>query len=510
MRYEANNIAVPKNGVTRARSTSFWREALLNKLTVPQVLMTLILTSCFIVYTMANGDMISGSLIVVGIVALIIVWGVLASAKFGVAMLLTSGYLLAVPGKLNINFPLGTLLDGLQYLLIIGFFFRQKMRKDFAVFKNPLSYAVLVWVLYNFAEIGNPNMVSAQAWLFTIRSTAVITLMYFIYVYEIQDVSFIKFIFKLWLGLAMIAALNGFHQEVFGFFPFEKQWLYSDPLRVELLFQGGHMRKFSIFADPVSFGYNMASAATLCIALIFGPYKTYKKVILGVSACFFLMTMMYSGTRGAFPLLPAAIVILAMLKFNRRVMVFSIIFAVVFVGLIFVPSSNQNIMRFQSAFRPNNDASYNLRKHNQALIRPYIQSHPMGGGLGTTGYWGNRFSPGTFLANFPPDSGYVRVAVESGTIGLLILCTLIFIALRTGINNYYLIKDPELKTMCLGMVMVIFVYNVANYPQEAFVQFPSNILFFFAFALINVTRNLDIKKQLEQNAQPEIASRNEE
>ena len=172
-----------------------------------------------------------------------------------------------------------------------------------------------------------------------------------------------------------------------------------------------------------------------------------------------------------------------------------------FLVLIFLPTGNQNILRFQTAFRPNNDLSYKARKINQARIRPYIRAHPIGGGLGATGVWGQRFAPGSFLANFPPDSGYVRVAVETGTIGLIVICCMIFAALVTGINNFYLIKDPELKNYCLATTMVIFAYNVGNYPQEAIAQYPSSVIFVLCMALTRVTKLLDDKKQLQLAAQ---------
>lgn len=503
MRIDPSNIEPAQHGATKTRRRGFWDDILLNKFSKPQVIVFLVLMLGFVVYTLSNGDIVTPNLILIGLLGIIIACGVIVYPKFGIAVLFIAGYFLFMPGKFGVDFPVGTLLDLLQYLLIIGFFLKQKYDRNWAIFKDPLSIVILIWILYNFAEIANPQAISPLAWLYTIRTTAVIILIYYIFVYQIRDVSFIKFMLKLWLALALVAALDAFHQEIFGFFSFEKNWLYSDPLRVELLFQGGHMRKFSIFGDPVTFAYNMAAAAALCIALLFGPYKTYKKVILACMAGFFLLTMLYSGTRGAFPLVPAAIGLLAILKFNKKILVLSVIFGALFIGLIFVPTSNQNILRFQTAFRPNEDASYKARKINQARIRPYIQSHPIGGGLGATGTWGQRFAPNSFLANFPPDSGYVRVAVELGTIGILILCILVFIALKTGINNYYLIKDPELKTFCLGMVMVVFVYNVGNYPQEAFSQYPSNIIFFFCIALITITRNIDKQKQLELAAQNE-------
>lgn len=176
-------------------------------------------------------------------------------------------------------------------------------------------------------------------------------------------------------------------------------------------------------------------------------------------------------------------------------LVLMVIFGIVMLGLINMPTSNTNLVRFQSAFRPSNDASYNVRVENQKRIQPYIQRHPIGGGLGATGVWGVRFAPYSFLAQFPPDSGYIRVAVELGWIGLLLICSLIFIILKKGINNYFKIKDPELRSYCLAMVLIIFALNVGNFPQEALVQYPLNVYFYLFAAIINISYRLDQQKQ---------------
>ena len=208
--------------------------------------------------------------------------------------------------------------------------------------------------------------------------------------------------------------------------------------------------------------------------------------------------MLFSGTRAANILLPAALGLFAILRYNKKVILFCCGAAVVLAGLVYVPTTNVNLFRFQSAFKPNSDASYNVRAINQKRIQPYILTHPMGGGLGSTGVWGERFTPGTYLASFPPDSGYVRVAVEEGWLGLLIFCIYIFVIMRTGIRNYFKIEDRELKTYCLAMTLIIFAYNLANFPQEALVQYPSNILFYLWAALINITLVLDKQKKEER------------
>jgi len=99
---------------------------------------------------------------------------------------------------------------------------------------------------------------------------------------------------------------------------------------------------------------------------------------------------------------------LAILKFNRRILVAVLIAGFVLAVLIKMPTSNPSLVRFQTAFNPSKDASFNVRAENQRRIQPYILSHPIGGGLGSVWHLGQRFAPNSFLAKFPPDSGYVR------------------------------------------------------------------------------------------------------
>jgi len=471
-------------------------------LTFPAKISPVILTICLSVFTVlfALGTYRFG--IIFSLLGVVILIGIPFAAsiifypKFGMLVLLISAYFIMWVIRMGIDFPLGTLMDGLELLLIIGFFVSQKRNTDWKMFKNPISYMILVWIAYNLLQFLNPTAESRLAWVYTIRSLAMVMLTYFIFMAQIKTVSFLRLIFKVWIMLAFIAALYAFKQEHFGFFGFEERSI-DTPTQRSLLFIGGHWRKFSIFSDPVAFSYNMVISSILCIVLMLNKMKTYKKVILGFLVMFFLLNMLYSGTRGAYPLLPIAIFMLVILKFNSKILIASAIGLVFFTILIFIPTSNSNIKRFQTAFRPSDDASFNVRKINQKRIQPYIQSHPFGGGLGATGTWGNRFSPNSYLANFPPDSGYVRVAVELGYVGMLIFCTLMFIILKTGIKNYYVIKDPELKNYCLAMLLIVFALNVGNYPQEAFVQFPNSIYFYLTIALLNVTVFLDRKKQQE-------------
>lgn len=443
-----------------------------------------------------KAGIIGGVLFLIAITGIPLICSIIAFPKFGITICVIGAYLLMWFYGMISGFPLGTVMDGLQALLILAFFIGQKNKPDWSLFKQPIGIIILIWVSYNFLQVINPTAESRMAWLYTIRSVAMVMLMYFIFCYNIRTLPFLKFLIKVWLSLALFAAVYAFKQEYFGFFDFEKNIL-SDPRVRALYFIGGHWRKFSIFSDPVAFSYNMVTPAIFCICMLFSPLKPWKKAMLGIMAIIFILAMLTSGTRGAFVLIPAGMVLLVIMKLNIKVVLFSIATGILMAVLIFMPTASPSIERFQSAFKPTEDASFNVRAINQKKIQPYIQTHPFGGGLGATGVWGSRFSPHSFLAQFPPDSGYVRVAVETGSVGLLLICTLMVIFLVTGINSYFSIRDPELKSYCLAMVIIIFAYAIGNYPQEAIVQYPSNIYFYLFAAIITITKKLDLEKQAE-------------
>jgi putative inorganic carbon (HCO3(-)) transporter len=438
-----------------------------------------------------------GVLFLLGISIGPIIYSIVMYPKFGMLVLIIMAYILFMLPQLGVDGPIGTLMDFLQCLLILGVIIQIKKKPGESMFKGPVTTVIYIWLGYNLLEIGNPAAESRLAWLYTVRTIAGVTLCYFVFMYNIRSVSYIRLFIIIWLILTFIGAAYGFKQEYIGFNGYEKAYLDSPDI-ASLLFIDGHWRKFSIFSDPVSFAYNMVMPIIYIICIVTANIKLWKKIALVCLAIFFFDAMLFSGTRGANVLIPAALLLFGILKFNRQILIFTAIAAMLMAVLIFIPTSNPNLQRFQTAFRPNNDDSYNLRKMNQKRIQPYIITHPMGGGLGATGEWGKRFAPGSYLANFPPDSGYIRVAVEDGWIGLLIFCTFMFVIVRTGINNFYKIENPELKTYCLAATLIVFAYNIANFPQEALVQFPSNILFYFWAALINITFRLDIALREEK------------
>lgn len=425
------------------------------------------------------------------VLALPFLYAIIFIPAFGILLLLVMSYFIFGIIRLGVDYPVGTIMDGIEWMLLIGLLVKPRLPGNWKLLEDPVGLVILLWVFYNILEVLNPAAASYLAWLYTIRSVGIVVLMYFVFRYHIRSLELVRFILYVWLGLALITALYAFKQEYIGFSIAEAQFIHDNPDVADLLFIDGHWRKFSFLSDPVAFSYNMVISAILAVCMLGAVKKWWKKVLLIALTVVYVWAMSFSGTRGAYVLIPAALAFYTILNFNKYVFFASILAGMVLVVLIFMPTSNSTLFRFQSAFRPSQDASYLLRKKNQEKIKPYIMTHPMGGGLGATGVWGQRFAPESFLASFPPDSGYVRVGVEMGWIGLFLFCTLMFAMLRAAVLNFFRIRNKELKSYCLAMILIIFVLNIGNFPQEALVQFPNSVYIYLVAALAGITLQLD-------------------
>ena len=466
---------------------SIWEEKLLNPFGAGLLVLLALGAALLVGYF----GLLPGLLLIAALVGVPAVYGIVAYPKLGIVILLVAAYLLFFFIRMGLDFPVGTVMDGIEWLLVLGTILARRHATGESVFKSAIAVMLLIWVAYTLLEVINPWAESQMAWLYTVRTVGAVTLMYFVFVANIDSVSYLRGLVGLWLALALVGALYGFKQEIFGYSPKEFQDILADPTSIELLFIDGHWRKYSIFSDPVGFAYNMVMAVFICICLFQIKKGFFPKLGLLLVAGLCVASMLFSGTRGAYVLLPAGGLMFFLLRFNRTLVVLAIVASFAFAFLIMIPTGNPTLYRFQTAFKPTDDPSFNLRTINQKRIQPYIQSHPIGGGLGATGVWGTRFSPDSYLAKFPPDSGYVRVAVEMGWVGLFLFCCLMFVILKTGIDHFFLLRNEELKAYCLAMTLVIFVLGIGSYPQEAIVQFPSNVLFYLAAAIIQVCLRLD-------------------
>ncbi len=470
---------------------------LIEKLNNLAGIIALILCSAVAAYIVTTMGFGIGIALIILIVGLPIFFAIIFNLKFGITIVIVFAFFLMFLTRITDAIPLGTIVDLIIALMIFGLIIKQVNERDWSFAKNPISKVMAVWLLYNILQVANPTAESKLAWVYVVRSVIGVLILYFIIIYSIKDVKFITFLIKLWIFLAFIGALWGYYQEYIGFLGFEDNWIREDDLRFRLLFIAGRFRKFSIFSDPVVFGYLMAYTSIMLIILIAeGPFSKGKKIIMGFLAAFMLNSMLFSGTRSAYVIIFGGLVFYAVLRLNKKILITAGALLVFGIVLVFIPTSNPNLKRFQSAFRPSEDLSYLVRQQRQALIRPYILSHPFGGGLGSVGVWGRRFNPGSFLAKFAPDSTYVRLAVETGWVGLLLYLILFYTVFYVGVKDYMKLRDPLLKAYCSAMLVALYIIAIGSYPQQA-TQMPNGLFVYIAIAIVNRAKYFDISYKEE-------------
>lgn len=431
-----------------------------------------------------------GLLFFAGVFALPVVVACIFNLQIGVMVMICASFVVPAIMKFT-EAPIGMALDGLLFAMAFGVVVKLSRHRDFEFLKHPISLLVVIWIYYNLIQIINPAAQSRLAWVYTVRSVAIQLLLYFVACCAFKTKKSMVLALKLMIFCAFISALYSFKQEFVGFSTYEMAWLTADKKRFQLIFQWDRLRVFSFFSDPTTFGILMAYMGVCCMILITGPFSIFKKIMLATGAGSMMLGMAYAGSRTPFVLVPIGILFYTLMTFRKSTLIVTGIFIVLGAGMVMKSTSNAVIWRIQSTFQPKVDASVQVRLNNQKRIQPFIKSHPIGAGLGSTGAWGARFTPDSWLASFAHDSLFVRLAVETGYVGLIIYMILLFIAMKTGIYYYYRCIDPEIKVYYLSVLSIVFLLTLASYPQEAITLLPNSVIFYICLAMLVKLKDFD-------------------
>jgi hypothetical protein len=230
----------------------------------------------------------------------------------------------------------------------------------------------------------------------------------------------------------------------------------------------------------------MAFSGLACLVLAIGPFPNfYRLVFLGLAGLMFI-SMSFSGTRTSIAMVAVGVVFYILVTIRtRKTMIAAVMAAVAAVLILFGPFYGGTINRIRSTFSPQEDASMSVRDKKRIRLQPYILAHPFGGGPNTTGANGVRYSSGHYLAGgWDPDSGYLLTALELGWIGLFFGMTFFFLVVLKGINNYFSINDPLLKTYVLAYIVPFLALSVAHFTQDAMFQKPVTMVIIATYALM--------------------------
>lgn len=383
--------------------------------------------------------------------------------------------LMAVP-----SIPVGIMVDFFITLAVGVTLLRIQKHKMTSLFAVPGALVVLLWVGYNLAQIANPVAASRVAWFYVMRPAVFFPMLYF------MAFRFLTTRKEIYRFLAVLAALFlfsiiwGLIQHINGYFDFEMSFLQRANA-IHLVYIQGRWRIFGTLTSPAQFG--VAVGMIMISFIVIMKFVKTKRWMWLIAMLLAGAAMIYSGTRTAYVIAPWSLMLLVVITRNRTMIITSAIAGILFLGVLAVPTNNYHLQRIQSAFNADEDESFNVREQNRKAITPFILSHPFGGGLGSTGVWGMRFSPWSPLAQFAPDSGYIRVAVELGWIGLIIYLSLL-LRLFWLMFMSWRVSDERDQWLILAILVPLSSLLVVEWVQDIIGKMPFNILFWMITAAV--------------------------
>ncbi|WP_147323530.1 O-antigen ligase family protein [Chitinophaga silvatica] len=434
--------------------------------------------------------------------AVLLLGGVFGLALAGVAVMnYRAGYYIAVTVALTVRvlermsgaeLSVGVVIDAMLLITILGSLMNQddKSIRKIDFIRDPLLISFYIYTGLILLEFFNPAVHDRHGWTTFARGLLRNYLFMFLVMKLIRNMKDLQFFLKFWITILTIAAIYACIQQWFGLLPFEKSFIarYPEKFKTVLIITG--IRIFSFMSDPAVFGLLMACGVIINITLLTSSQKLIsirKKVLLVISMILQFMALGYSGTRTAYIMVPMGILILVLINLkNRNTIIGVALFVLAFLVMMFGPFHNSpTIVRIRTAFSGTEDASLNVRDVNRHRIQPYIYSHPIGGGLLSC-----EPGSGTELDGFPPDSGYLRTALEQGPIGLILVMINLYLLLKYAIANYFNGKTEEEKQFALTVACVLFALTVSMYAQEASGLIESAMLYYGLNGIVIKTKYL--------------------
>lgn len=397
---------------------------------------------------------------------------------------LIARYVAAYTG-LGVQFGLG--IDGLLAMTLVAMLFSGGASAPYGNLRNALMLVTLLWFFFIFLQLFNPHASSRMAWVFTVRSYALYILgsvmLCNMLLNRREDLDLFLLIF---VGFSILGALYGIRQLHLGLDHVDSIFI-RPKLDRHMLF--GKLRVFSFYENAGQAGVTQGHAGVIAnILFIHEKRHKYKLFYLvGMLLCYYGMAI--SGTRGALAV-PFAGLAVYLVWCKRPVVTISgmLIGGAMLFILMFttIGQSNYTINRMRTAFNPD-DPSFQYRLAAREHYASYMNKHAFGWGIGSAGYWGNRFN-GDENVMKGTDGGYVQLQAEIGYMGLYFYWA--YYAFILGMTFWLLLRLEkcliyyQVLALCCGVIGLL----LANYGNSVIYQLPSNITISMSLAYIWMAR----------------------
>jgi len=450
----------------------------------PRMQLLLIVGCCGVGFIASKMGLIGGLALVVLPMGIFFLGAIFVRPRIGLFFTLfmsffTSGF------SLYIKAPWGLSLDIFLFIAWLGLIFRDFKNTDWAPLQNDIAILLTVWYGYIVLQLANPEAPSAIAWFYAMRGIGFYqllgaTLVFMLY----RHPKWLDHFLLMIMVYSLLGTAWGLRQQIGGVNAAEYRWLWDEDHHEEhVLF--GVLRVFSFYSDAGQFGASQAMMSLMAGIIALGNVSTKTRIFYGICCIVTFIGFAISGTRGALAIPAAGGLIYLITTKNFRILVPGLLaIFMIFYVLKYTKAFQQveQVRRMRTALDPNNPSLHN-RLDNQKRFARYLKTRPLGGGVGSAGFWGARFNPGSFLA-LATDSWYVKIWAETGLVGICLHLFVLGYIMGKGGHIVWHLEHPVLKAKIMALYSGYGGVLLSSYGNQVFGQMPTGMIMSISIPLI--------------------------
>lgn len=459
---------------------------------------TLVVLAMLLGVVIAKFEMTATAILVALPLLAVAIWAFVKWPKLGIYSLVFMGFATSALSRYFPGIPYGLSVDLLLVITFLILFIRDFKKLELGLANRDLTWLWVVWMLFCIITIFNPLSPGLEAWFYAVRGIGIYPLLMIplaLMIFKTPKEFTNLFIFI--VALEVIGSLWAIKQIHIGVSATENRWLLAGAANTHVLF--GKLRAFSYFSDAAQFGASQIHIAFMCFIYALVLKKRVQIVLMVLAGVLCFYGFILTGSRGPLVIPVVAGFLFLILSKQTKLFLTGLTFGILvfsFLKFTSIGQSNYNIARLRTALNPTEDASFLVRKDREKKVAQYLADKPIGGGIGSAGFWGKRFKPGSFLAEIGTDGHYTRIWMETGIIGLILYIFILgWISIKALIIAFRL-KNKRLRLMVSAWAAGFVGVCVASYTNGLLVQMPTGAITYCGLAFIWLAPQWDTKTEL--------------
>lgn len=335
-------------------------------------------------------------------------------------------------------------------LLIIGWIFRERSKREKNYTKNPLAIPVLFFILFTylsfftgFIKLNIPFFGNEFS---TFKSFVTPFILFFIVSSGIKDKKKMKFLVYTMSFMVVLTALVAIKE-----FRGANIWHYDEGRRVEV---------FGM--QPNMLGGFFAQFIPILAGFAFMAKKIRTRIFFISMFCICLPGLMFTYSRGAYLSIVGALIIMGLLGGRKALIGLTVILFIAITaqsillshGRIIPVSVKERFEMLTNDEKREEDTSVILRRQVWKIAEERIGESPIFG-------WG--YGAVSYVLPYDTHNMYLRIALENGIPTLLILIWLLIKAILVSLKLYKSSEDDFDKSIALGFIGSVTALAIGNF-----------------------------------------------